>query len=167
MVGQFPNSMFAINRSNVTRRLLAATILLLSAGNICHAQDNTTAPAAAATDTQPVRLEERSAQGLSPCGSRQNPRIQPARLAGRDDKPIWRVRFHEPCRPAGTFVPSAGDQKVEGVCPKASDWYKCVTLDSGVLGITAAGEQELILRPVREPGQEVMKLRAISLERLP
>ena len=47
--------MFAINRSNVTRRLLAATILLLSAGNICHAQDNTTAPAAAAIDTQTAR----------------------------------------------------------------------------------------------------------------
>jgi hypothetical protein len=31
MVGQFPNPMFAINRSNVTRRLLVATILLPTA----------------------------------------------------------------------------------------------------------------------------------------
>jgi alpha-L-fucosidase len=103
-----------------------------------------------------------------------------SKWTGPADKASWRVNFLEPgryrvrlvCagapgRPTGTFVLSAGDQKVEVESPKASDWYKYVTLDSGVLEITAAGEQELMLRPARELGQDVLKLRAIRLERLP
>jgi len=103
-----------------------------------------------------------------------------SKWTGPDDQAGWRVRFLEPgryrvrlvCagapgRPTGTFVLSAGDRQVEVESPKASDWYKYVTLDAGVLEITTAGEQELVLRPARELGQDLMYLKSLGLERLP
>jgi alpha-L-fucosidase len=52
MVRQFPNLMSATNPSNVTHRLLVGVTLLLTAGNICLAQENAAAPATAATAPQ-------------------------------------------------------------------------------------------------------------------
>jgi alpha-L-fucosidase len=103
-----------------------------------------------------------------------------SKWTGPADQASWRVRFLEPgryrvrlvCagapgRPTGTFVLSAGDQKVEVESPQASDWYQYVTLDAGVLEITAAGEQELVLRPARELGQDLMYFKSLKLERVP
>jgi alpha-L-fucosidase len=103
-----------------------------------------------------------------------------SKWTGPADQASWRVRFLQPgryrvhleCagspgRPTGTFVLSAGDQKVQVESPQASDWYKYVTLDAGVLDIAAAGEQELVLRPAREMGQDVMCFKSLKFERLP
>jgi alpha-L-fucosidase len=92
-----------------------------------------------------------------------------SKWTGPADQASWRVRFNEPgryrvrlvCaaspgRPKGTFVLSAGDREVHIESPQASDWYKYVTLDAGVFEITAAGNQELVLRPARELGLDVM-----------
>jgi len=103
-----------------------------------------------------------------------------SKWTGPDDQASWRVRFLQPgryrvhlvCagafgRPTGSFVFSAGVQNIQVESPPASDWYQYVTLDAGVLDIAAAGEQELVLRPARELGQDVMYFRSIKLERLP
>jgi len=103
-----------------------------------------------------------------------------SKWTGPADQASWRVRFLQPgryrvhlvCagapgRPAGTFVLSAGEQKVQVESPQASEWYQYVSLDAGVLDIAAAGEQELVLRPARELGQDLMYCKSITLERVP
>ncbi len=103
-----------------------------------------------------------------------------SKWTGPADQASWRVRFLEPgryrvrlvCagapgRPTGSFVFSAGDRKVQVESPQASDWYKYVTLDAGVLEITVAGEQELVLRPARELGQDLMYFKSLRLEHAP
>jgi alpha-L-fucosidase len=103
-----------------------------------------------------------------------------SKWTGPADQASWRVRFFQPgryrvhlvCagapgRPAGTFVLSAGEQKVQVESPQASEWYQYVSLDAGVLDIAAAGEQELVLRPARELGQDLMYCKSITLERVP
>jgi len=103
-----------------------------------------------------------------------------SKWTGPADQASWRVRFLQPGRyrmhlvwagspgrPTDTFVLSAGDQKVEVESPQASDWYKYVTLDAGVLEIAATGEQELVLGPARELGQDLMYCKSLKLERVP
>jgi hypothetical protein len=103
-----------------------------------------------------------------------------SKWTGPADQASWRVNFLEPgryrvrlvCagapgRPTGNFVLSAGDRRVQIESPQASDWYKYATLDAGVLEITAAGEQELVLRPARELGQDLMYCKSLTLERVP
>jgi hypothetical protein len=72
-----------------------------------------------------------------------------------------------PGRPTGTFVISAGEQRVQIESPQASEWYQYVSLDAGVLAVAEAGEQELVLRPAREIGQDVMCFKSLKLVRLP
>ena len=86
--------------------------------------------------------------------------------------PPGRYRVHLVCagspgRPVGTFVLSAGDQKVQTESPQASDWCQNVSLDAGVLDIAAAGERGLVLRPAREWGQDLMYCQSVKLERVP
>lgn len=103
-----------------------------------------------------------------------------SKWTGPADQASWRVRFPEsgryrvhlvcagaPGRPTGTFVLSAGGEKVQVESPQASEWYQYVTLDAGVLEITAAGERELVLRPARELGQDVMYFKSLKLDRVP
>jgi hypothetical protein len=83
-----------------------------------------------------------------------------------------RYRVHLQCagapgRPSGAFVLAAGDQAVHIESPQASGWYQYATRDVGVLAIAAAGEQELVLRPAREIGQDVMCFKSLKLVRLP
>jgi hypothetical protein len=102
-----------------------------------------------------------------------------SKWTGPADQASWRVRFLEPgryrvrlvCagapgRPTGTFVLSAGEQKIQMESPPAAGWYQYVSRDAGVLSV-AAGEQELVLCPARELGQDVMCFKSITLERVP
>ncbi len=102
-----------------------------------------------------------------------------SKWTGPADQASWRVRFLQPgryrvlveCaaafgRPTGTFVLSSGDQKVQMESPLGSDWYQYASRDIGVLDVAAAGEQELVLRPAREIGQDVMYFKSLKLERL-
>jgi alpha-L-fucosidase len=103
-----------------------------------------------------------------------------SKWTGPADQASWRVRFLQPgryrvhlqCagapgRPSGAFVLAAGDQAVHIESPQASGWYQYATRDVGVLAIAAAGEQELVLRPAREIGQDVMCFKSLKLVRLP
>jgi|GEM_PF-5490867 len=103
-----------------------------------------------------------------------------SRWTGPVDQASWRVHFLQPGRyrihlvyagapgrPTGGFVLSADDREVQVESPQASDWYQYVSLDAGVLDVAAAGEQELVLRPAREIGQDVMCFKSLKLERLP
>ena len=67
-----------------------------------------------------------------------------SKWTGPADQASWRVRFLQPgryrvrleCagapgRPTGTFVLSAGDQKVQIESPQASDWYQYASRTSG------------------------------------
>lgn len=51
--------------------------------------------------------------------------------------------------------------------PQASDWYQYASRDIRELPIAAAGERELMLRPAREIGQDVMYFMSLRLERRP
>jgi hypothetical protein len=103
-----------------------------------------------------------------------------SKWTGPADQASWRVRFLQPGRyrvrlegagapgrPTGTFVLSAGDREVQVESPQASEWYQYVSLDAGVLDIAAAGEQDLVLRPARELGQDLMCCKSLKLERVP
>jgi alpha-L-fucosidase len=103
-----------------------------------------------------------------------------SKWTGPADQASWRVRFLKPgrfqvlveCaglpgRPSGPFVIAAAGQELPLESPQDTKWFNYQAKDVGILTVAAAGERELVLRPAREIGQDVMCFKSLKLVRLP